>query len=92
MASEIDLLQHVNHSRYVDYVEDARKLLLASQSPAAETIQGLTVAYVKEALHADVLTIKTWPVKGGESVQSEISRNGEVLAKASVKTPCRNQS
>lgn len=84
MASEIDLLQHVNHSRYVDYVEDARKLLFPDQNSLDETISGLTVEYVKEALHGNVLSIKSWPLENGRLVQSQISRDDEVLANAIV--------
>ena len=84
MASEIDLLQHVNHSRYVDYVEDARKLLSSDPMLLGKTISGVTVEYVKEALHGDLLTIQSWPLEGG-LVQSRISRHDEVLANAIVK-------
>ena len=85
MASEIDLLQHVNHSRYVDYVEDARKFLYADQASFAETIRGLTVEYVKEALHGDLLTIQSWPLAACGLVQTQISRDDEVLANAIVR-------
>ncbi|MEE2731603.1 MAG: thioesterase family protein [Pseudomonadota bacterium] len=84
MASEIDLLQHVNHSRYVDYVEDARKLLFEAQSSVAESIRGLTVEYVTEALHGDELIIKSWPVAEGKQIQSQIVRGDQVIANAIV--------
>lgn len=84
MASEIDLLRHVNHSRYVDYVEDARKLLFPDQASLDQTISGLTVEYVREALHGNVLTIKSWPLEDGRLVQSQISRDDQVLANAIV--------
>ncbi|RLT93484.1 thioesterase family protein [Ketobacter sp.] len=84
MASEIDLLQHVNHSRYVDYVEDARKLLVEPHRSVAESIRGLTVEYVTEALHGDELTIKVWPVAEGKWVQSQIVRGDQVIANAIV--------
>ena len=83
MASEIDLLQHVNHSRYADYVEDARKLAPYGRDSVSKAIRGVTIAYVKEALHGDLLVIKSWPVDG-QRVQSQIERDGAVLAKAIV--------
>ncbi len=86
MASEIDLLKHVNHSRYVDYVEDSRKFLFANEDQIAPPISAITVQYRNEALHGQLLDIDVWPTADPNVYQSQIVHNGQVMVNAVVKT------
>lgn len=84
MPSEIDLLKHVNHSRYVDYVEDARKLLFPEQAEMRDPIFGLTLEYKTEALNGHLLTIDVSPLKSQAAFQSQIRHGQDIVANAIV--------
>lgn len=81
MASDIDLLQHVNHSKYVDYIEDARKHLSYEQEELKRMSRSLTVQYINEALHRDELAIQVWRQPNG-TYQFKINRGHGVVARA----------
>lgn len=62
---EIDMLQHVNHSFYAEYFDDAR--LLAAAADIYEGVQGaggsareVHVDYAASALPGDTLRVATW--------------------------------
>lgn len=88
MPSDLDLFQHVNHARYLDYFDDTRRL--ASGAKGYGDASGLfggplfraSLDYRRQALAGDVLTIATWPVSDS-AMGFEMSREkvGEVLSR-----------
>ena len=66
--TDLDLLQHVNESRYVEYVEDARHACARAggygldSAPATARIRRLAVSYEGQARLGDTLRVTTWAV------------------------------
>lgn len=64
--SDLDLLQHVNEARYVNYVEDARYACAAQEGygpdsqRASGRIRRLTISYEGQARVGDRLRVSTW--------------------------------
>jgi len=93
---ECDAYGHVNNANYLNYLEYARHEYLrdagfdfaqATRAGYGVFIARIEIDYKLPALTDDVLTIKTWPVKKGAAsgtVAQEISRGGDLLAKAKV--------
>ncbi len=88
MPSDLDLFQHVNHARYLDYFDDTRRL--ASRTGGYGEVNGsfggplfrASLDYRRQALAGDVLTIATWPLSDS-AMGFEMSREpgGEVLSR-----------
>ena len=64
-ASDIDLLQHVNHAVYAAYFDDARVRALAAgayepRRRASFPLRALAIDYVREVKLGDALRVFTW--------------------------------
>lgn len=88
---EIDLLQHVNHSFYAEYFDDARHVAAAAGAygePArgAATAREVAVDYARSALPGDRLRVATWVQDAAEGrVAFELTREGgEVLCTGAI--------
>jgi acyl-CoA thioesterase FadM len=88
VPSDLDLFQHVNHARYLDYFDDTRKLAAAdgAYGEAGEKAGGplfrASLDYRRQAVGADAVTIFTWPLAGtGESMGFELRKDDEVLTR-----------
>ena len=93
---ECDSYGHVNNANYLNYLEFGRYELLkdigfdyqqAINAGFGIFIARIEIDYKIPALTDDCLTIKTWPVKKGAVsgvLAQEISRGGDILAKAQV--------
>lgn len=72
--TDLDALKHVNHSRYIDYVDDVYQHARAagaygsdvSPSPAAVTIEYERETRIDALGPARMLSVRTWKVDGGE--------------------------
>ena len=69
--SDQDVQQHVNHARYIDYVEDTRAIAAragayAGASAAALPARRIAISYERQAAFGDVLTAATWPLDGAD--------------------------
>lgn len=62
--SDQDLQQHVNHARYLDFVEDTRWFAAAAEAYGKGSWDGpvrrMTVAYERETRVLDPLLVRTW--------------------------------
>jgi acyl-CoA thioesterase FadM len=64
--SDVDLLQHVNQARYVDYIEDARHACARAggygehDRGAEAALKTLVVSYEGQAREGDRLRVTTW--------------------------------
>ena len=98
MASDLDLLNHVNHARYVDYVEDARQLCQSvagyDEKPTGSTeitvplCHALTIEYRQEVRHGKTIQISTWREdnpSGTSQYFFQIGQGDSVLANACVR-------
>ncbi len=89
--SDLDLFQHVNHARYLDYFNDTRLLAAAARGygEASETagrrVARAALDYRRQAVQGDVLRIATW-VGTDRYVEFEMRRDadGEVLARCRI--------
>ena len=72
--TDLDLFAHVNHARYLDYVEDTRWLAAADGAyealpiPARRRPHRLAIHYVRQAVLGDLLEASTWVVEGERPV------------------------
>lgn len=90
--SDQDLLQHVNHARYIDYIEDTRwfsHAAAANTVPAPDRPQNarrVAIAYDQQARFGERLTVLTWSSKTSGFYEFRIQRSGdgEVLSRARV--------
>jgi acyl-CoA thioesterase FadM len=70
--SDQDVLQHVNHARYIDFVEDTRALAAragayAGASAAAQrSARCIAISYERESSFGDVLRATTWTIDGAD--------------------------
>lgn len=70
--SDLDTLQHVNQSRYVEFCDDTRQLAAAAgaygsgSERAAGQVTGLALEYLRETHVGHDLECLTWLVDGGE--------------------------
>lgn len=95
-ASELDLLNHVNHSRYVDYIEDARnacglagaygKEIELRGTILAELTKNLTIEYVDEATMGKKIKVLTWAGEQGGTYCFNIvcAGSNDLLARAII--------
>ena len=88
MPSDLDLFQHVNHARYLDYFDDTRRLAAAdraygkSSEKAGGPLFRASLDYRGQAVGADDLTMSTWLLAGtGEAMGFELRKDDEVLTR-----------
>jgi acyl-CoA thioesterase FadM len=68
--SDQDVLQHVNHARYIDFVEDTRALAAragaygGASEAAQRSARRIAISYEREAAFGDVLLAATWVLDG----------------------------
>jgi YbgC/YbaW family acyl-CoA thioester hydrolase len=68
--SDQDVLQHVNHARYIEFVEDTRALAAragayADASEAAQRMpRRIAISYERQAAFGDTLEVSTWALEG----------------------------
>ena len=71
--SDQDVLQHVNHARYIDFVEDTRALAAragfygSAREAAQRPPRRLAISYEREAAFGDVLRASTWTLAGADN-------------------------
>jgi acyl-CoA thioesterase FadM len=71
--SDQDVLQHVNHALYIDFVEDTRALAAragayADASEAAlRPARSIAISYERQAAFGDTLKATTWTIEGGSN-------------------------
>lgn len=88
MHSDLDLFNHVNHARYLDYFNDTRLMAAranafgAASEMAKRPIARAALDYRRQALAGDALTLTTWLLsEGGDSLAIEMRNSeGEVLS------------
>lgn len=83
--SEIDLFQHVNHARYCDWFDDARRVMELAPWPswtAGRRVTALALDYVREVLAGEAVEIRLCPVGPNELI-------GEAWVAASLRARCR---
>jgi acyl-CoA thioesterase FadM len=91
VPSDQDLLQHVNHARYIDFVEDTRAL--AARAGAFDTEQAarvsparrLWIAYESQAHVGMTLQARVWAIPGERpSFGCELRHGSGIVARARV--------
>ncbi len=91
--SDLDLLQHVNEARYVNYAEDARYACAAQggygpdSARASGRVRRLTISYEGQARAVDRLRVATWqsPGQPGQyAFDMKREPDGELMALARV--------
>jgi YbgC/YbaW family acyl-CoA thioester hydrolase len=93
--SDQDLLQHVNHARYIDYIEDTRWFAQAASTASAYTAtppeqaqnaRRVAIDYDEQATFGERLTVLTWSgqIPGFYEFRIQRSRDGQVLSRARV--------
>jgi acyl-CoA thioesterase FadM len=93
--SDLDLLRHVNHAKYVDYFEDVRFTGAANRAYgehshlASLRARRVAVEYRGQAVFGDHLTVKSWPLRGARPRPGfgfELRREGEseLLSRARI--------
>jgi len=93
--TDLDLLQHVNESCYVEYVEDARHACVGAggygpdSEQAAARIRRLAISYERQARLGDTLCVTTWALDDacgsyGFEMRQEPSGALVALARAEV--------
>lgn len=84
--SDMDFLHHVNHARWVDFVEDARLACAAAggygagSANATGPARHLSIDYAREAAAGDLLEVRTW--SRGRELAFELARGEQVVARA----------
>ena len=89
--SDLDLFQHVNHARYLDYFNDTRLLAAAARGygKASETagrrLARAALDYRRQAVLGDELRIATWADTDGVlAFEMQRASDGEVLARCRI--------
>jgi acyl-CoA thioester hydrolase len=90
--SDQDVLGHVNHARYLDFVEDTRCFAAHAGafgddlSGAQKSARRIAVDYDQEATFGERLQILTWaaPGTGVFNVQIRRASDGSVVTRAQV--------
>lgn len=81
--SDQDLQQHVNHARYLDFVEDTRWFAAHAGAYGAGIWDGpvrrITIAYEREARVFDPLIVHTW-VAGDRTLDFVLKKDPETIA------------
>ena len=73
-ASDQDSFGHLNQARYIDFVDDARR------AAGLGALQGLSVAYEREALAGDVLEVEVVAAADGQHAYRMVRvRDGAVI-------------
>jgi acyl-CoA thioesterase FadM len=92
--SDVDLLRHVNQSRYVDYIEDARYACTRAggygehDQGADAALKCLIVSYEGQAREGDRLRVTTWAsgdVPGWVEFEVRREADAALMARARVK-------
>ncbi|MEZ4269523.1 MAG: acyl-[acyl-carrier-protein] thioesterase [Myxococcota bacterium] len=82
--SDTDVLQHANHARYADWIEDARAAAVAADAlgPAGplRPPQKLAIEYVHECLVGEVVELSVWAGAGGVVHVSGVVGESRTLA------------
>jgi acyl-CoA thioesterase FadM len=93
--SDQDIQQHVNHARYLDFVEDTRAFALragayaGARELAERPLRRVAISYEREASVGDTLRAATWPLADGTGFGVElrrISAESELLTLARVES------
>lgn len=93
--SDQDVLQHVNHARYIDFVEDARFFAARAgayagrDEAAAAPVERLAIAYEREAAAGTELEVVTWSIaEHARAFGFEIRRadDGSIVSRARIET------
>lgn len=88
---DIDMLGHVNHARYLSYLEDAHLAFMTSSEGPELSLTGVIIAhwdidYVRPALlEAEPLTVSIWVTHVGRSsfaLGYTVDQRGEVAVRA----------
>ncbi len=90
--SDQDVQQHVNHARYLDFVEDTRALAARAGAygdvNGAEPLRRIAISYEFQATVGDTLHAATWTIPGG-GFGVELRRGSperELVARARIET------
>jgi acyl-CoA thioesterase FadM len=81
--SDTDAWGHVNQARYVDYVDDARKILARAGHPlgADGAILAIGIEYVREALSENDLSMRIAHGERDDERRVELRRGDEVITR-----------
>lgn len=89
LPSQQDVLQHVNHARYIDLVEDTRWLATRDgafgEEREARAPKKLWIAYDDQARAGDDLNILAW-AQSESAFGFEIRKQGTTLTRARIET------
>jgi len=86
--SDQDLLQHVNHARYIDFMEDTRVLAAhagafgAEAARAGQPSRRVWIAYERQASVGMTLRARAWAVGADAAFGCELLHAGELVARA----------
>ncbi len=89
--SDIDMLQHVNHAKYMDYFDDARELAIRAQGYGDcaphlnQRIRQMVIEYRRQAVLGETLRVLTWvqdKPRGSLGFELQRSSDGEPLCRA----------
>ena len=58
--SDLDVLQHVNHARYIDFVEDSRFFGARASAQELKRARSMAISYEREAPAATLLEARSW--------------------------------
>lgn len=88
-ASEIDLFQHVNHARYADWLDDARRAaerqgLPGGTWPAGRRLQAIAIEYVRELVEGERFDIAL-QVVGPLELSAAVTVAGDVRARGRMR-------
>jgi acyl-CoA thioesterase FadM len=78
--SDQDIQQHVNHARYLEFVEDTRAFAVRAgayadaRERAAQPLRRIAISYEQEASVGDTLRAATWPLADGTGFGVELRR------------------
>jgi YbgC/YbaW family acyl-CoA thioester hydrolase len=101
---ELDSFGHVNHAKYVSYLEHARWQMLYKEGITLERFQewkrwpvisAIEMQYLKPAFMGDQLEVLTQVVEHGKlhfSIEQTISKAGTPIARAKVKAVVVNEN
>jgi acyl-CoA thioesterase FadM len=85
--SETDLFQHVNHARYCDWFDDARRVMERAPWPGWTTgrrISALALDYVREVLAGETVEVRLCPAGPNELI-GEARVGGTLRARSRIR-------